>query len=155
MALLRFEKRLLVFEKAAVVAARAQDAVGIGGVDLRDLEGDCFEEVSIMADSDGGEGCAFQNAFEPLDAFEVEMVRRLVQQEHVGCDGEGLCDGEAFRQPPESVAAGAAKFLNPARPRVSRIFLSRSAAGTWAARTASSITDQTVSPAAKSEICET
>ena len=72
-----------------------------------------------------------------------------------GATARACAMASRLRQPPESEAAAAAKSVKPARPRVSRISLSQSVVGTWAARTASSITDHTVCPATKSEICDT
>ncbi len=93
-ALLRFEEGFFVFKKAAVVAACAQDAVGISGVDLRDLERNSLEEVAVMADGYGRERSIVQDALQPLNSFQVQMVRRFVQQKHIGRYGECARDGQ-------------------------------------------------------------
>ena len=95
-ALLRFKESFLVLKKAAVIATCAQDAIRVDRIDFGDFERYGFEEVTVVADGHGGEGCAVQHPFQPLDALQVKMVRRLVQQEHIGRRCERLRDGETF-----------------------------------------------------------
>lgn len=49
-----------------------------------------------MADDDGGEGFRFEQAFEPFDSREVEVIGRLVEQEQIGMLDERFGDGEAL-----------------------------------------------------------
>src|ERR1700730_9833910 len=60
-----------------------------------------------------------------------------------------------FRHPPESVVASTSRSVKPTRPRVSARRPARSDCGTAAFCSARSTTLNTVSPAAKSEICDT
>jgi hypothetical protein len=53
-------------------------------VELEDPLGGVVEEVAIVGDGDHGAGEAHQVLLEPFDAFRVEVVGRLVQQQHVG-----------------------------------------------------------------------
>ncbi len=77
---LRGEELVLGFEELAVVALGAKHTGGIGLVELGHLRGDVLEKIAVVADDNGGEGFARQQCFEPLDAFEVEVVGGLVEQ---------------------------------------------------------------------------
>ena len=92
-----------------------------------------------MGDHDKGERGRLQQAFQPLDTFDVEMVRRFVQQQHVGLVTSASAMASRLRQPPLSVAASAVKgtpgapaSAKPARPSVSRSRCSCSFSGTAA-----------------------
>ena len=56
-----------------------------------------LEEVAVVADKEHRAGPLREELLEPEDAFDVEMVGRLVHEEHVGLGGEGPRDGQAFR----------------------------------------------------------
>jgi hypothetical protein len=43
------------------------------------------EQVTIMADDDDGAAIAFQIILKPQHTFEIEIVRRLVEQQQVRC----------------------------------------------------------------------
>ncbi len=49
-----------------------------------------------MGDDDAGEPRAAENGFEPLDAFQVEVVGGLVEEEDIGLGDHGLGDGETL-----------------------------------------------------------
>jgi hypothetical protein len=53
------------------------------------------EEGTIVADDDEGTGEALQPVFEPFDRGEIEMVGRLVEQQHVGILRQRARDGGA------------------------------------------------------------
>ena len=53
-------------------------------IELERPFGDVVEEVAVMGDHDHGAGIVAQMMLEPGDAFGIEMVGRLVEQEDVG-----------------------------------------------------------------------
>ena len=53
-----------------------------------------------MRDDDDGEPRGAQRLFEPLDAFDVEVVCRLVEQQDVGSLNDSLDEREAFAPAP-------------------------------------------------------
>src|SRR5690606_22239502 len=78
--LLEREPLLLLLEPRAVVAL-PRDAVA--AVELEDPARGIVEEVAVVRHRHHGAGVLRQEALEPRDGFGVEMVRRLVEQEHV------------------------------------------------------------------------
>src|SRR5205814_2050220 len=59
------------------------------------------EERPVVADGDEGSGEALEPFFEPLDRVEVEMVGRLIEQQHIG----PLRERPGNRRPPSFSAA--------------------------------------------------
>ena len=57
--------------------------------------GDVVEEVAIVGHGDDGAGVIVQMAFEPGDAFGIEMVRRFVHQQQVGLLQQELAERDA------------------------------------------------------------
>ncbi len=53
-------------------------------MELHDPVGDLVDEVAVVADQDDRAGVVGQEALQPLHAGEVEVVGRLVEQQHVG-----------------------------------------------------------------------
>jgi hypothetical protein len=93
---LGFHVELAAFEEFRVGAAYAEHTFGVDTAQLDDLAGYVLEEIAIVGDDDAGESSAAENGFEPLDAFEVEVVGGLVEEEDVGLGDHGLGDGEAL-----------------------------------------------------------
>src|SRR5690606_9891812 len=79
--LLDLEPLLLLLEPRAVVAL-PRDAVP--AIELEDPAGRIVEEVAVMGARHAGARVFGEKALEPRDGFRVEMVRRLVEQQHVG-----------------------------------------------------------------------
>ncbi len=75
------EALLFLVEPGAVVALPRNAAAAI---EFENPLGRVVEEVAIVRDRDDGAGEALQELLEPLDALGIEMVRRLVEQQHVG-----------------------------------------------------------------------
>ncbi len=75
------ETLLFLIEPRTVVALPRNAAAAI---EFENPLGGVVEEVAVVRHGDDGARKALQKLFEPLDAFRVEMVRRLVQQQHVG-----------------------------------------------------------------------
>ena len=78
---LDLEPRLLLLQPRAVVAL-PRDAVA--AVELEDPLGGVVEEVAVVRHRDHGAGKLLQELLEPVDALGVEVVGRLVEQQHVG-----------------------------------------------------------------------
>ena len=89
------QELLFLFEELAVAALDAEEAAGIGAVDLGHVVDHGVEEVAVVADHDAGEGGGGEELFEPLDAFEIQVVGGLIEEEHVGRLGDLAGDGEA------------------------------------------------------------
>jgi len=53
------------------------------------------EEVAVMGHGDDGTGEAVQELLEPFDGFGVEMVRRFVEQQHVGTREQQAAERDA------------------------------------------------------------
>ena len=56
----------------------------MAAVELEDPAGDVVEKVAIVRDRDDGAREILEEALEPRDGFGVQVVRRLVEQQHVG-----------------------------------------------------------------------
>ena len=56
----------------------------MAAVELEDPLGGVVEEVTVVGDGDDGAGEAHEKLFQPFDRFGVEVVGRLVEQQHVG-----------------------------------------------------------------------
>ena len=63
-------------------------AAGVGGelagVDLDDLRDDAVHELAVVRGHEDGARVAAEELLEPDDRLEVEVVRRLVEEHHVG-----------------------------------------------------------------------
>jgi hypothetical protein len=68
----------------AVVREVALPAVGDAVGDLDDRVGDRVEEAPVVADDDAGAGIAHHEVLDELDALQVEVVGRLVEDQQVG-----------------------------------------------------------------------
>src|SRR5690606_10627134 len=78
--LLDRETLLLLLEPGAVVALPRN---AVAAVELEDPARGVVEEVAVVRDGDDRAWILGQEALEPRDGFGVEMVRRLVEQQHV------------------------------------------------------------------------
>jgi hypothetical protein len=89
---LRLELVLLLLQVFAVVALVRPAAAAL---DLEHPADDVVEEVPVVRDQDHGALVLLQMVLEPLDRVGVEVVRRLVEQEHVGVVQEQLAQRDA------------------------------------------------------------
>src|SRR5690606_11744072 len=105
--LLDREALLLLLEPGAVVAL-PRDAVA--AVELEDPAGGVVEEVAVVRDRDDRAGIFRQIALEPRDRLGVEMVGRLVEQQHVGARQQEPAERDAAPLP-------ARKMLHERVPR--------------------------------------
>ncbi len=71
----------LLFQPRAVIAFPRN---AVAAIQFQDPFGRIVEEVAVMRDADHGAGEAQQELLQPVDRFGVQMVGRLVQQQHVG-----------------------------------------------------------------------
>jgi hypothetical protein len=82
------EAALLVFLVLAVVALEELDVrVALEG---EDVGGDAVEEPAVVADHEGVAGELQQRVFERAQGLDVEVVGRLVEQQHVAALQQGL-----------------------------------------------------------------
>ena len=91
---LRVEERLLFFQELAVIPGDAQQAVGIGAIQLHHARRNILQKVAVVADDNRSEGCGLEEFFKPLDGGEVEMVGGLIQQQDVRLLHQSFSDGE-------------------------------------------------------------
>src|SRR5690606_10426543 len=78
--LLEREALLLLLEPRAVVALPGN---AVAPVELEDPAGRVVEEIAVVRDGHHRAGILGQEALEPRDRLGVEMVGRLVEQQHV------------------------------------------------------------------------
>ncbi len=70
-------------------------------VELEDPAGDVVEEVAVVGDDQDGARVIAQMAFQPVHAFGIEMVGRLVEQQQVG-----LVEQQPAQRDAAALAAG-------------------------------------------------
>ena len=73
-------RRVVAFERMALAVLEFQNPLG-----------DVVEEVAIVGHGDDRARVLVEVPFEPGDAFGIEMVRRLVEQQQVGLLRAGAC----------------------------------------------------------------
>ncbi len=83
---------VLLLEPGRIVALPGNAAAA---VEFEDPLGRVVEEVAIMRDRDDGAGEFLQELLEPFDRFGVEMVGRLVEQQHVGLRQQQAAERDA------------------------------------------------------------
>src|SRR3546814_8776743 len=71
------------FLAAQVVVPVAWPAGHLAAVDLDDARGQRAQEAAVMGDEHERAGPALEEALEPVDRGDVEVVGRLVEQQHV------------------------------------------------------------------------
>jgi hypothetical protein len=84
----------LVGELARLALLIGGEAAGVAlqpaAVQLDDAGGDGIEKAAIVGDAEDGAGESAQQVLEPADGGEVEVVGRLVEQQHVRRRGQRL-----------------------------------------------------------------
>src|ERR1017187_6983362 len=116
---LGMEKLLFLLQKLTVATAGAQKTVRVNTAQFDHFGGHIFKEITVVADDDGCERRVLQQLLEPLEADEVEMVGRLVEQQNVGLLYQGFGDSQSLSPSPgqlgslllEVFEAGAAQGL--------------------------------------------
>ena len=79
--LLLRQTRALLIQPARVVALVRNPAAP---VELEDPAGDVVEKIAVVRDGNDASREVGEMPLEPRDALGVEVVRRLVEQQHVG-----------------------------------------------------------------------
>ena len=82
----------LLVEPGAVVALPGN---ALAAVELEDPSGDVVEEITVVRNGDDRALVLLQVGFQPLDRLGVEVVRRLVEKEHVRLLQEQPAEGDA------------------------------------------------------------
>ncbi len=85
-----------LLQEIAVLAIDLQQTVGVHAIELQHALRDVLEKVAIVTDDQKRLGLAFQERLEPQNRFDVEMVRRLVEQQDVRLEGQLARDRETF-----------------------------------------------------------
>lgn len=86
-------KALFLLVKPGGVVALPGNA--FAAVEFENPFGRVVEEVAVMGHGDDGTGEAVQELLEPFDGFGVEMVRRFVEQQHVGTREQQAAERDA------------------------------------------------------------
>ena len=90
--LLLREPLLLLLEPGGIVALPGN---AMPAVELEDPAGDVVEEVAVVRDADDRARVLLEVFLEPGDGFRVEMVGRLVEQQHVGLRQQQAAERDA------------------------------------------------------------
>ena len=69
--------------------------VAAAALDLQDPAGDVVQEVTVMGDQHDRAGIIVQCSLQPSDAFGVQVVGRLVEQQQVGLFQQQPAEGDA------------------------------------------------------------
>ena len=72
------------FAPAQIIFVVARPRRELAAIDLDDARGERAQEAAIVRDEDEAERCAAQKFLEPRDRRDVEVIGRLVEQQHVG-----------------------------------------------------------------------
>ena len=79
--------------KPGGVVALIRDA--FAPVEFENPAGDVIEEVAVVGNGDNGAGEVVQVVFQPGDGFGIQVVGRLVEQQHVGVRQQQAAEGDA------------------------------------------------------------
>ena len=95
--LLLFQDELARLVPEVVVARVHPD---LAEIDVRDVGADLVQEVAVMGNDDDRVREAAEEILQPGDGAEVQVVRRLVEEENVRIAEEGLGEKDAHLVPP-------------------------------------------------------
>ena len=71
----------------------------MAAVEFDDAGGDPVQEGAVVGDRDDASLEVDQQVFQPFDRVQVEMVGRLVEQQHIWPAHQGLRQGHALFRP--------------------------------------------------------
>ncbi|MEJ2704867.1 MAG: hypothetical protein P8Z79_20715 [Sedimentisphaerales bacterium] len=77
-----------------LVVVVARPDAGLSVLDLDDLARDSIQQIAVVANDDRGPAVVGEEFFEPLGGLQVEVIRRLVEQEQVGLEHQNLGQAE-------------------------------------------------------------
>ena len=120
--LLLLQALALLLQPGRVVAL---ERIAAAALDLQDPAGDVVQEVAVVGDDHHGAGVVVQRVLQPGDAFGVQMVGRLVEQQQVGLFQQQPAQRDApplaARQRGDRARRPAGSAARPARcPRAGR-----------------------------------
>ena len=88
------QKFFFLHQKLTVISVHAQNAVRIHGAQFGHFCGHIFQKVPVMADDHARKAASLDFLFEPLDAGEVQMIGRLIEQQNIGNLDQRLHNGQ-------------------------------------------------------------
>ena len=88
------QERVAGLEQFGVGAVDRQQPVGIDPIDVDHPAGDVLKEVAVVADHDERHRLGLEQRLEPEDRVDVQVVRRLVEQQQVRLADERAGDGQ-------------------------------------------------------------
>ena len=100
-------------QEVAVSSLGLEEAVRIGAVQLQHARGHVLEEIAIVADDEERARPVGQDAFQPENAFHVEVIGGLVHQEDVRCGRQLARDGEPLLPAPRQRVDLRARIREP------------------------------------------
>ena len=103
-ALLPFHVGVSLVKESGITAFHAQQARRVDPVELDNFRCDVLQKIAIVSDHDEGEFRGAEQPFKPCDAFQVEMIRRLIEEQNVGLGDESFSNSQAFE--PAAAEAG-------------------------------------------------
>ena len=77
-----------------------EQAVRVGAAQLRHFGSHAFQKVAVVADHQGGECGTAEEILQPLDAGQIQVVGRFVEEQQIGRSDQGLGNGEALLPAP-------------------------------------------------------
>ena len=152
---LSVEEFFFLLQELAVAPVHSQQTFGVHAVKFGHVGGNIFEKVAVMAYDHAGKRRLLQQIFEPFNSGEVQMIRRLIEQQDIGRLNQRLHDRQRFCQPPDNEAASSSRSSKPARPKVSAKWVPCSPSAVSERSIALSTTVRTLAPATNIESCST
>ena len=77
---LGMEEFFFLLQKRAVIAANAQQAIGIYAAEFRHFSSHILQEIAVVTYNHAGERCFFQQTFKPLNSSDVQVIGGLIEQ---------------------------------------------------------------------------
>src|SRR5258708_6384310 len=113
MARLPAQKLVPPRQELAVSSLGLPEAVQIGAVQLEHPRGHVLQEIAIVADDEARARPLGQDAFQPENAFHVEVIGGLVHQEDIGRGSQLARDGEPLLPAPRQRVGLRARIREP------------------------------------------
>ena len=110
----------------AVIAAGVER--DLAALEVEDGVDDVVEQVALVADHDQRAGIALEEVLEPQRRFEVEVVRRLVEQQQVGLGEQQRGERDAHLPAARIAVERPAPASSSSKPRPSRMRAARAGA---------------------------
>ena len=101
LALLLGESLRLLFEPGRVIALPWN---AVTAIELENPFGDVVEEVAVMGHRDHGAGVFLEEMLQPSDRLRIQMIGRLIEQQHVGLREQQSAQGDPALFPARQLA---------------------------------------------------